>query len=469
MLCGRPFPVHVFPPIIKNAVYEVEQHTQAPTGLIAASVLGVISLACQNRIDVCRLNNLRSPVSLFLLTLAESGERKSTVDKLLMKPLHQLEENLFKKYTHDLAIWRNDETAFNVEKKALMSKLKSDIRLNKEHSITNERLKALLAAYPEAPVRYKQIFNDATPAAIKDHLCGRWRSVGIMSDEAGTIFNGYTLNELPFINKMWDGAMFPVERKKEPDKLIRDARMTLSLMIQPDVFKGYIERKGDMAKGIGFFARCLMCQPGSTQGYRQITSSVVSSEHLPIFHQRLMEIVNESIAKNDENERQCLHFSPKAEKCWIEFYNKVESEMGLIGFLSDFKDYASKIAENMARIAALLHYFNGDEGDISLNAVESAVEISAWYADEYVRIFSKPEPLILVSSEADELYAWIKDYCYKYFVPYIRKTTILQYGPNRFRNRSKVNELLSTLYSQKKIRAEKRGKTLFIQPADSFM
>jgi hypothetical protein len=60
---------------------------------------GVISLACQNRIDVCRLNNLRSPVSLFLLTLAESGERKSTVDKLLMKPLYQLEENLFEKYT----------------------------------------------------------------------------------------------------------------------------------------------------------------------------------------------------------------------------------------------------------------------------------------------------------------------------------------------------------------------------------
>jgi hypothetical protein len=80
-------------------------------------LLGVISLACQNRIDVCRLNNLRSPVSLFLLTLAESGERKSTVDKLLMKPLYQLEEEWFEKYTHDLIVWRNDETVFNIEKK----------------------------------------------------------------------------------------------------------------------------------------------------------------------------------------------------------------------------------------------------------------------------------------------------------------------------------------------------------------
>lgn len=140
MLCGRPFPVHVFPQIIRNAVYEVEQHTQAPQALIAASVLGVISLACQNRIDVCRLNNLRSPVSLFLLTLAESGERKSTVDKLLMKPLYQLEDEWFEKYTQDLIIWRNEETAFNVEKKALMSKLKSEISRNKEHSTTNERL-----------------------------------------------------------------------------------------------------------------------------------------------------------------------------------------------------------------------------------------------------------------------------------------------------------------------------------------
>ncbi|MCV6021163.1 YfjI family protein, partial [Escherichia coli] len=91
----------------------------------------------------------------------------------------------------------------------------SDIRRNKDHLATNEQLKALLASHQQPPIRFKQIFNDATPAAIKDYLCGYWRSIGIMSDEAGTIFNGYTLNELPFINKMWDGATFSVERKSE--------------------------------------------------------------------------------------------------------------------------------------------------------------------------------------------------------------------------------------------------------------
>ena len=462
MFNDRPFPVDAFPKIIRNAIYEVEQNTQAPQALIAASALGVISLACQNRIDVCRLNDLRSPVSLFLLTLAESGERKSTVDKMLMKPLYQLEENLFEKYTHDLTVWRNDEIIFNIEKKALMSKLKSDIRRGKDDLATNENLKLLLESHRKAPVRFKQIFNDATPAAIKDYLCGYWRSVGIMSDEAGTIFNGYTLNELPFINKMWDGAMFPVERKSESEKLIRDARMTLSLMVQPDIFKGYIKRKGDMAKGIGFFARCLMCQPGSTQGNRQITSPVVSTEHLTIFHQRLMEIVNESIARNNENDRLCLRFSSEAEECWIAFYNKVESDMGVFGILSDFKDCASKVAENMARIAALLHYFNGNDGDIPLSTTEAAIKISTWYIDEYICLFSKKQEFSLVNSEADELYYWITDYCKRNFLPYIRKNTVLQYGPNKFRNRNKTNELISTLFSQNKILLSQNGKTTYI-------
>ncbi|TBM09568.1 DUF3987 domain-containing protein [Hafnia paralvei] len=462
MFNGRPFPVDAFPQIIRNAIYEVEQHTQAPQGLIAASALGVISLACQNRIDVCRLNSLRGPVSLFLLTLAESGERKSTVDKLLMKPLYQLEENLFEKYIHDLTVWRNDEAIFNIEKKALMAKLKSDIRRNKDHYATNEQLKALLTLPPKAPVRFKLIFNDATPAAIKDHLCGQWRSVGIMSDEAGTIFNGYTLNELPFINKMWDGAMFPVERKSEPEKLIRDARMTLSLMVQPDVFKGYIDRKGDMAKGIGFFARCLICQPASTQGNRQIASPVVSSEHLPVFHQRLMAIVNENIIKNNENDRLCLRFSAEAEKHWIEFYNQVESEMGLTRYLSDFKDYASKMAENMARVAALLHYFNGDEGDISVTAVKAAVDIIAWYIDEYIRLFSKTQEFSLEFSEADELYHWLKDYCMRNFSFCIKKNIILQFGPNKFRNRDKANELIRILIAQNKVFITIKGKVKLI-------
>ncbi len=73
-----------------------------------------------------------------------------------------------------------------------------------------------------------------------------------MSDEAGIIFDGYTLSELPFINKMWDGSVLSVDRKNEPEQMIENARMTLSLMVQPGLFDRYMERKGSVARGQWF-------------------------------------------------------------------------------------------------------------------------------------------------------------------------------------------------------------------------
>ncbi|EBF8311781.1 DUF3987 domain-containing protein [Salmonella enterica subsp. enterica serovar Tamberma] len=462
MNLNNTFPVDVLPSIIRNAIYEVERNTQAPLPLIAASALGAISLVCQNSVNVCRLNKLRSPVSLCLVTLAESGERKSTVDKLLMEPLYHLEEQLAEKYSQKIASWKNDMDIFNIERRGIESKLKADSRSNKDLTETNIRLTELLKNKPKEPVKYKFIFNDATPAAIKDYLCKGWRSIGIMSDEAGTIFNGYALNELPFINKMWDGAKFSVVRKNAPEQLIKEARLTLSLMIQPDIFNKYLERKGDTAKGIGFFARCLICKPFSTQGFRQITNPVESTEHLPVFHQRLLDIVEDSIAQHGKTERICLCFDPEAERQWLFFYNQVEGSIGLFGFLSNFKDYASKMAENAARVAALLHYFSNDAGNISLNTINAAIEIITWYMNQHIQLFSKPQPLFV--PEVDELYNWIKEYCYTKLVDHINKNKILQCGPNRFRYAEKLNVLLATLRSQGRVNIFQNGKTKYVQP-----
>ncbi len=124
MSFGQPcdeFPLSSLPPLIRDAVIEAQQITQAPLGLVAASALGAVSLVCQNLIDVCRLNTLRGPVSLFFLTLAESGERKTAVDKLLMKPLYQQEMQLYSRYKSELAVWKNKEELLKAQKKALLS------------------------------------------------------------------------------------------------------------------------------------------------------------------------------------------------------------------------------------------------------------------------------------------------------------------------------------------------------------
>lgn len=353
---------------------------------------------------------------------------------------------------------------YNSEKKRILASIRRD---GKSVNAENE-LKELMLTMPVKPTRYRFIFNDATPAALKEYLCGEWRAIGLMSDEAGNIFNGHAFKELPFINKLWDGADISVDRKNEPEALIKNARLTISLMVQPKTFKSFLERKGELAKDLGVFARFFVCSPKSTQGTRQIHNPIVSSEHLPIFHRRIMELARESINVRGEEDRVCLRFSPEAQERWITFYNQAEGLIGVFGHFDDVKDYISKLSDNLARLAALLHHFNGGGGDIPLSILENAILITCWYGDEYRRMFGKNQGISQSEIDANELHSWIIEYCKSKNVPYIRKQTLFHYGPNRLREAEKLNEILNLLLSQGKIIGGKVGKRYFIQPIESF-
>src|SRR5687768_1406767 len=84
---AAPYPVDALPPLIRDAVEEVSGYVQAPVALIAASALAAVSTAVQTRFSVQRDAALSGPSTLYLLTVAESGERKSTVDKLFTGPI----------------------------------------------------------------------------------------------------------------------------------------------------------------------------------------------------------------------------------------------------------------------------------------------------------------------------------------------------------------------------------------------
>lgn len=48
----------------------------------------------------------------------------------------------------------------------------------------------------------------------------------------------------------------------------------------------------------------------------------------------------------------------------------------------DIVDFASKAAENTARLAALFHLFEGRHGDISVEHTENSIEIINWHLQE---------------------------------------------------------------------------------------
>ncbi len=86
---GEPYPVHALGPL-GDAVKAAQDVTQAPIGIAAQSALSVASLAVQGFADVETLGG-NVPCSLFCLTIAESGERKSSCDRLLIRGVREHE------------------------------------------------------------------------------------------------------------------------------------------------------------------------------------------------------------------------------------------------------------------------------------------------------------------------------------------------------------------------------------------
>ena len=99
------FPVAALGPVMAAAASAFQAKTQAPMDICANAVLAVAGLASQAHADVELPTGEVKPLSLFLVTIAPSGERKTSTDNLALVPVRERETSL--RQEHELACWRS--------------------------------------------------------------------------------------------------------------------------------------------------------------------------------------------------------------------------------------------------------------------------------------------------------------------------------------------------------------------------
>src|SRR5688500_2066134 len=92
-----PYPADALGSILEPMAIAVKKATEAPVALCGNSLLAAAALAVQPYADVM-IDGRVFPVSIFAGTVAESGERKSTVDKYCLAPIRSHEKELWRKY-----------------------------------------------------------------------------------------------------------------------------------------------------------------------------------------------------------------------------------------------------------------------------------------------------------------------------------------------------------------------------------
>jgi len=477
------FPIESLPPIIKNAVLEMQHNTNFPLPLIISSALGAVSVTCQNSVDVRLPIGTVSPCSLYILLIANSGEGKTPVDQFFTKPIREFENKESVKVEQNLLEQEVLLEISEIELKEIKSLIKKNRKkllltddleqtnlLNKVHQKLQNKLIDHSLNKPKLPRNYKLISSNITPAKIAQDLHEYWPSMSLISDEAASLFNGPALRDLGMLNQLWDGSSLTVDRISSLSFKVKDARLTISLMAQEGVMENYMNKYGKKARNIGFLARCLVAFPYSTKGYRALSTLPQPWDHLELFQQRITDILTQDKLAVDlgRETRTILEFSPEAKYDWINFKNNIE--LGLLpgGLLSDVDDVASKITNNAARIAALFHFYEGHQGEISYETMNSAIDISLWYLNEFKRLFSNHPEIPLEVQDENQMEQWLINWCYKYpGQTALPKSLISQYGPNQLRKAKDRREYaLNALIYKNKIQMFKIEKKnwLYLNP-----
>lgn len=474
MISQEPYPLDALPEIVRAAVIEVQQFIKAPIALVASSALAAISLTGQTYVDVKRAEKLCGPTGLFLMTIAESGERKSTCDDFFMQSIYQYEEEqaniakpLMKDYDAELAAWQSKFDGVRTEIRRLAGKAEDTTAQESE-------LLDLSHSKPEPPRVPRLIYGDATPEALKRNLAMVWPSAGIISSEGGVVLGAHAMQKesamrnFATYNQGWDGKSIPTDRIGSESLVAQEVRLTMAIQVQEATLLEFITRLGSLARGIGYFARVLLSWPESTQGQRPFTEPPDNWPYLAKFHQRITTILNRTppIASNGRLTPALMSLSESAKISWIKFHNKIESELHNSGELYDVRDVASKAADNAVRLAALFQIIQyGMEGEIAIDSFENASLIILWHLNESKRFFiglALPPDL----ADAVRLETWLLAYCQKQNADRVPNQAVLQCGPPSMRNNAALKATLQILEEAGRVRlnAIARPKCIEINP-----
>ena len=404
-----PFPFDAMGHNMGAAARAIAHGVQAPDAIAAGSVLAAAALAVQPHANVVAPYGARVPLSLFILTSASSGDRKSAVDAIACSAVDELRKEQARKFQEELKAWEE---------------------------ASREKGKT-----PPRPIMPCLTTSNATVEGLTKQLMCQ-SHIGVFSSEGGEALGGHSMRDerkaagLAFYLKAWDGATIDALRSGFGNIVLLNRRMSMHLLVQPILLRQLLS--DPLAGGQGMLARCLIAQPTTLAGTRMFKNvNAYNDPAVVAFNARITELLRitpdcwpdgDGLALKPRD----LHLTDDAMRAWTAFYNAVEVEQAPGRELEGARAFASKTAEHALRIAGVLAMYDSAEaGRIDATAMEGGIRVANYYLTEHVRLTR--------SSQADKqhgqlraLMEWMQEQG-----SLVQQATILQKSPRSIGHRKK--------------------------------
>jgi len=417
------YPVDALGELLGDAAKALAYYVQAPVGMAAQSVLAVASLAVQGHANIQKGHIGTSPATLHCMTIALSGERKTSVDGLAMKPVYEYQAERRAEYEALLAEHRADIEAHELRYQSIVKSYKGSGKNPKPMSHDQQQalsadLAELEKSKPEPPQRPHILMEEPTAEGIYKHLAEAPPTAGLFSDEGGAFFNGHGMADeakgrtITMLSQLWDGKAITRTRAGAGESgVLAGRRLAAHLMVQPVIADKALS--DPLMMGQGFLARFLICAETSLIGFRPLgkrppDESASRDPAVIRFWDALAALIRQPLPTNDagELEPETLTITGPAYDAWVCTHDAIEEQLSRHGELSGIQAFAAKAPDNAARIAAVLAYFETRTSPTSEH-ISRASELIGYYLKTMIQR-TQEATQSTAEHEARELLDWMQ-------------------------------------------------------------
>ena len=178
-----PFPVDALPGAIADMVHAVAEATQTDPAMPATSALSALSACTGGHAEVEIRSGWREPLCLYTATIAGPGERKSSVQLSMIRPILDVEQQLAEKGAGERL---EAETRKQIATKDAERQRNVAVGAEKKDEALADAIgAAMLADAIEVPAIPRLVADDVTPEAAASLLAEQDGRLAIISAEGG--------------------------------------------------------------------------------------------------------------------------------------------------------------------------------------------------------------------------------------------------------------------------------------------
>lgn len=409
-------PDYALPEIAYQAFLELRWIIRAPDEVIMAAILAAMSTTCQWWIRVKPPHmDMPQVTTLAIYTGADTGSGKSPVMNRVFIPMRLIDLARTAKRKQDKKERNDDRLLLRTKQRSLLGKvaklygygMKADPG---ELAHAEQAVRNLTDIDPSDSKLVNMVKGDISPSKLVDELNGTRISILMATDEGRKFFGKMTDEDMEMHNHVFDGATVSYERLHHT-VIANEPLATYCAMTHLDVLDRFIKTKGDEARASGWLGRSLLSKAPPRS--RDLAPAVLHPTwpKTDVFNARSVALLEgcEQFIVDSSFEPITLEFDEAATAVFMEMLQENNRRTASRDEWSLVQDFGRKHPSNVARIAAIFHYFSEQPGTlISKDTLMNAIRIADWYVEQAKQILVT-EPMQL---KLKKLVGFLHDKCY---------------------------------------------------------